>query len=147
MEGDHALKVDGKLGVENLKPVEAKPLQIDDAANEGLKLKVDEPAEPVEGKEKRQEPPVPHAPPDKNEQDAPDEHHKEDEQSKDKRQLMSNGEEPDKSSDDHEVSILNEGKVDEMTANRNAVDANQVKVSEREINEELKKLEQKDKVH
>ncbi|XP_068760838.1 solute carrier family 38 member 10-like [Montipora capricornis] len=146
LEGDHALKVDGKLGVENLKPVEAKPLQIDDAANEGLKLKADEPAEPVEGKEKRQEPPVPHAPPDKNEQDAPDEHHKEDEQSKDKRQLMSNGEEPDKSSDHHEVSILNEGKVDEMTANRNAVDANQVKVSEQEINEELKKLEQKDKV-
>jgi len=39
-----------------------------------------------------------------------------------------------------------ENKVDEV-APRNVADANQVKVSEQEIDEELKKLEQPDKVN
>lgn len=78
--------------------------------------KAEEPVKPVEGEVKRQEPPVPHAPQD----NPPDQTQGEEEHLKnEKRQLMSKGD-------------------DEKSRN--------IKVSEHEIDEELKKLEQTDKV-
>lgn len=146
LEGGHALKREDKVGNENLKAGEAKPMDvkiINDAANEGLNLKADDPVKPVEGEAKRQEPPVPHAPADKHEGDAPDELQQDKEHSKDKRQLMSNREE-DQSPDDKEITSLKDSRGG--IAARNVV-ADEFKVSNQEIDEEVKKLEQPDKVH
>ena len=142
----NALKVDEKAVVSDAKPGEAKPLDVkpvDAAANEGVK-KADEPAKPIEGEAKRQEPPVPHAPQDDPVQNAPDQRQGEEEHLNEKRQLMSQGDEDKATSPDNAVG--KENKVDEVVP-RNVADANQVKVSEQEIDEELKKLEQPDKVN
>lgn len=115
---------------------------INDAANEGLNLEADDPVKPVEGEARRQEPPVPHAPADKHEGDAPDELEQDKEHSKDKRQLMSNREE-DQFPDHKEITLLKDSR--EGIAARNIV-ADEFKVSNQEIDEEVKKLEQPDKV-
>lgn len=136
--------MEDKVGNENLKAGEAKSMDvkiINDAANEGLNLKADEPVKPVEEEAKRQEPPVPHAPADKHEGDTPDELQEDKEHSKDKRQLMSNREE-DKSTDHKEIPLLKDSR--EGIVERNV--GGEVKVSNQEIDEELKKLEQPDKV-
>ena len=114
-----------------------------DGANDGLLKKAEEPAKPVEGELKRQEPPVPHAPQDNPAQNAPDQRKSEDEHMNEKRQLMSHGEE-DKSTNPENV-VARKNNLDGVAA-RNVADANQVKVSEQEIDAELKKLEQSDKV-
>ena len=119
--------------------MDVKP--IDAAGNEGLK-KGEEAVRPIEGEVKRQEPPVPHAPQDDRPQNAPDQKKDEGEHFKsEKRQLMSK--EDEKSTNTDGV----EGKTKNVNAgSENAVNSNPVKVSEREIDEELKKLEQTDKV-
>jgi len=111
----------------NVKPIDA-------VANEGVR-KAEEPVEAVEGEVKRQEPPVPHAPQDK----SPDQTQGEEEHLKnEKRQLMSKSED-EKSSDSVKYEKLN-------AATGNADRPIHLKVSEHEIDEELKKLEQTDKV-
>ena len=107
---------------------------IDAVANEGVK-KAEEPVKPVEGEVKRQEPPVPHAPQD----NPPDQTQGEEEHLKnEKRQLMSKGDDEKSTSSD---------KSEKMNAVAgNALSSNNIKVSEHEIDEELKKLEQTDKV-
>ena len=81
---------------------------------------------------------MPHAPQDNPEQGAPDQRKSEDEHLNEKRQLMSKGVE-------EKLSNTNDQAV--RVPARNAADTNQVKVSEEEINEELKKLEYSDKVN
>ena len=111
----------------NIKPIDA-------VAEEGVR-KVEEPVKPVEGEVKRQEPPVPHAPQD----NSPDQTQDGEEHLKnEKRQLMSKKED-EKSTDSDKYEKLN-------AAAGNAVTPINMKVSEHEIDEELKKLEQTDKV-
>lgn len=121
---------DAKPGDE--KPVNIKPIAA--VANEGA-AKTEEPVKAVEGEVKRQEPPVPHAPQD----NSPGQTQGEEEHLKnEKRQLMSKGEdEKSTSSDRYE-------KLNGVAGN--AVGPINMKVSEHEIDEELRKLEQKDKV-
>lgn len=134
---DEKVVNDAKPGEKN--HMDVKP--IDAAGNEGLK-KGEEAVRPIEGEVKRQEPPVPHAPQDDRPQNVPDQKKDEGEHFKnEKRQLMSK--EDEKSSNTDGV----EGKTKNVNAgSENAVNSNPVKVSEREIDEELKKLEQTDKV-
>ena len=111
----------------NIKPINA-------VANEGVR-RADEPVKAVEGDVKRQEPPVPHAPQD----NPPDQTQGEEEHLKnEKRQLMSKTED-EKSTNSDKYEKLN-------AAAGNADSPVNVKVSEHEIDEELKKLEQTDKV-
>lgn len=117
----------------DVKPAE-KPIAA--TVNEGLE-QTENVVRPIEGEVKRQEPPVPHAP-----QDDPLQKKDNEEPLKnDKRQLMSK--EDDKSN--------NVDNMEEKTNNVNAgikkaVDAEPIKVSQQEIDEELKKLEQPNKV-
>lgn len=147
LRGDNALKVDERAVANDVKPDETKPLDVkpaDRAANEELK-KEDEPVKPGEGEVKRQEPPVPHAPKDSPAENAADQGKgREEVHLNEKRQLMSQREE-DKSTSQELNVVAKEDKVDEAAA-RNVADANQVKISEREIDDELKKLEQPNKV-
>ena len=111
----------------NIKPIDA-------VANEGVR-KAEEAVKAVEGGVKRQEPPVPHAPQD----NLPDQIQGGEEHLKnEKRQLMSKRED-EKSTDSDKYEKLN-------AAAGNAVSPINVNVSEHEIDEELKKLEQTDKV-
>ena len=121
--------------------MDVKP--IDAAATEGLK-KDEGPVKPVEGEVKRQEPPVPHAPQDNPLQNAPDQKNVgEEEQIKnEKRQLMSKSE--DEKATNSETPVEKDEKLNAVEGN--AININPVKVSEQEIDEELKKLEQSDKV-
>lgn len=116
--------------------MDVKP--IDTAPNDGLK-KAEHPDKPVElGEMKRQEPPVPHAPQDNPPQNSPDQRQGEEEHLKnEKRQLMSKGE------DEKPASSVNPAVKNEKL---NAVNSDAIKVSEQEIDEELKKLEHTDKV-
>ena len=112
----------------NIKPIDA-------VANEGVR-KVEEPVKAVEGEVKRQEPPVPHAPQD----NSPDQTQGELEEhlKNEKRQLMSKAEDEKSTSSD---------KYEKLNAVAgNAVSPIDIKVSEHEIDEELKKLEHRDKV-
>nr|XP_058957878.1 putative sodium-coupled neutral amino acid transporter 10 isoform X1 [Pocillopora verrucosa] len=117
----------------DVKPAE-KPIAA--TVNEGLE-QTENVVRPIEGEVKRQEPPVPHAP-----QDDPLQKKDNEEPLKnDKRQLMSK--EDDKSN--------NVDNMEEKTNNVNAgikkaVNAEPIKVSQQEIDEELKKLEQPNKV-
>lgn len=127
---DEKVVNDEKPGEE--KPVNIKPINA--VANEEVR-KVEEPVKAVEGEVKRQEPPVPHAPQD----NLPDQTQDGEEHLKnEKRQLMSKRED-EKSTDSDKYEKLN-------TAAGNAVTPINIKVSEHEIDEELKKLEQTDKV-
>ncbi|XP_078347510.1 solute carrier family 38 member 10-like isoform X2 [Oculina patagonica] len=123
---------------DNEKLVDVKP--IDAAQNEGLK-KAEEPVKPVElGEVKRQEPPVPHAPQDNPPQNSPDQRQGEEEHLKnEKRQLMSKAEDEKTSS---ENPVVKDEKLNADIGNA----ANTIKVSEQEIDDELKKLEHTDKV-
>lgn len=116
--------------------MDAKP--IDTAPNDGGLKKAEEPVKPVELSEmKRQEPPVPHAPQDNPPQNSPDQRQGEEEHLKnEKRQLMSKGEDEKSTSSDNLV----------KNEKLNAVNSDAIKVSEQEIEEELKKLEHTDKV-
>ena len=108
----------------NIKPIDA-------VAIEGVR-KAEEAVKAVEGGVKRQEPPVPHAPQD----NLPDQIQGGEEHLKnEKRQLMSKRED-EKSTDSDKLNA----------AAGNAVIPINVNVSEHEIDEELKKLEQTDKV-
>lgn len=81
---------------------------------------------------------MPHAPQDNPAQGAPDQRKSEDGHLNEKRQLMSQGvEEKPANTNDQAVKALA----------GNVADTNQVKVSEQEIDEELKKLEHSDKVN
>ena len=147
LEGGNALKVDEKVVVNDARPGEAKPFDvkpIDGAANNGLNLKADEPAKPAEGEVKRQEPPVPHAPKDNLAQNVPDQRHGEEVHLNEKRQLMSRSE--DEKGANSVKAVVEETKGDNVVAARNVAGANQVKVSEEEIEEELRRLEHSDKV-
>ena len=134
MNKDEKVVNNAKPGDEKL--VDVKP--IDAAQNEGSK-KAEEPVKPAElGEVKRQEPPVPHAPQD----NSPDQRQGEEEHLKnDKRQLMSNGED-EKSS--FAKPVVKDEKLNAVIGN--AANTNAIKVSEQEIDEELKKLEHTDKV-
>ncbi|KAJ7372752.1 hypothetical protein OS493_018030 [Desmophyllum pertusum] len=135
-----------KVVVNDAKPSEEKLVDvkpIDAAATEGLK-KDEGPVKPVEGEVKRQEPPVPHAPQDNPLQNARDQKNVgEEEQIKnEKRQLMSKSE--DGKATNSETPVEKDEKLNAVEGN--AININPVKVSEQEIDEELKKLEQSDKV-
>ena len=145
LEGGNGLKVDEN--VNDAKPGEAKPFDVkpvDGAADDGLNLKANEPAKPDEGEVKRQEPPVPHAPKDNPVQDAPDQQHGEEEHLNEKRQLMSRSE--DEKGTNPVKPVVEETKGDNVVAARNVADGNGIKVSEEEIEEELRRLEHPDKV-
>ena len=127
------------------KAAELKP--VDAAGNERLK-KADEPAKPGEGEEKRQEPAVPHAPQDKPAQVASDQRKSEEEHLNEKRQLMSDGvDEKPFNAGDKGVKENSPNEAAARNAAAAAIDTKRVKVSEQEIDEELKKLEQPEKVN
>lgn len=147
LEGGNALKVDEKVVANDARPGEAKPFDVkpvDGAANNGLNLKANEPDKPAEREVKRQEPPVPHAPKDNPAQNVPDQRHGEEVHLNEKRQLMSRSE--DEKGANSVKPVAGETKGDNVVAARNVADANQVKVSEEEIEEELRRLEHSDKV-
>ena len=127
---DEKVVNDAKLGEE--KPGNIKPI---DAVTNGGVRKAEEPVEAVEGEVKRQEPPVPHAPQDK----SPDQIQGEEEHLKnEKRQLMSKTE---------DEKSTNSDKYEKLNAAAGDADSPiNIKVSEHEIDEELKKLEHTDKV-
>lgn len=124
---------DKNVGKDEKRLNDAKPAEkpIVATVNEGL-MEAENVVRPADGEVKRQEPPVPHAP-----QDIPLEKKDNEEPLKnEKRQLMSK--EDEKSS--------NVDSVEEKTNNVNAGSKKAIKVSEQEIDEELKKLEQTNKV-
>ncbi|PFX19763.1 putative sodium-coupled neutral amino acid transporter 10 isoform X2 [Stylophora pistillata] len=124
---------DKNVGKDEKSLNDAKPAEkpIVATVNEGL-MEAENVVRPADGEVKRQEPPVPHAP-----QDIPLEKKDNEEPLKnEKRQLMSK--EDEKSS--------NVDSVEEKTNNVNAGSKKAIKVSEQEIDEELKKLEQTNKV-
>ena len=125
-------KSDDKSVFGNSQPGEAKPIGaviVDD----NLK-KPDESVKAVEGEVKRQEPPVPHAPRDDALQNAADD--KDGVHVQEKRQLMSEGEEK----------SVDVARKEGIALVNNAIDTKDVKVSEQEIDAELKRLEDTDKV-